>query len=114
MYAVGLLDAGIICAFVASFAITAPILASTNWLKCMRLEPKENRAAAQEKYRIFDLLRNIIYNTIMAKYDVVLDTNILFSGLYSQEGSSYVLLSEIGRGNIYMARWRQICGWMEK
>jgi putative PIN family toxin of toxin-antitoxin system len=34
----------------------------------------------------------------MAKIDIVLDTNVLFSGLYSQYGSSYALLSEIGRG----------------
>jgi putative PIN family toxin of toxin-antitoxin system len=34
----------------------------------------------------------------MDKIDIVLDTNILFSGLYSQHGSSYSLISEIGRG----------------
>ena len=34
----------------------------------------------------------------MSHIDIVLDTNILFSGLYSQEGSSYSLLSEIGSG----------------
>ena len=56
-------------------------------------------------YGFLDLFGNIIYNTTMAKYDVVLDTNILFSGLYSQEGASYVLLSEIGHGkfNIHLS-----------
>jgi putative PIN family toxin of toxin-antitoxin system len=32
----------------------------------------------------------------MDKVDIVLDTNILFSGLYSQYGASYALLSKIG------------------
>lgn len=36
----------------------------------------------------------------MNKVDIVLDTNILFSGLYSQYGASYSLLSKIGRGKI--------------
>jgi putative PIN family toxin of toxin-antitoxin system len=34
----------------------------------------------------------------MSNIDIVLDTNILYSGLYSQEGASYALLSEIGKG----------------
>ncbi|MDD5675962.1 MAG: putative toxin-antitoxin system toxin component, PIN family [Chitinivibrionales bacterium] len=34
----------------------------------------------------------------MGKLDIVLDTNVIFSGLYSQYGSSYTLLSEIGKG----------------
>ena len=34
----------------------------------------------------------------MSNTDIVLDTNILFSGLYSQKGSSYTLLSMIGKG----------------
>jgi putative PIN family toxin of toxin-antitoxin system len=34
----------------------------------------------------------------MNKIDIVLDTNILFSGLYSQYGASYSLLSKIGKG----------------
>jgi putative PIN family toxin of toxin-antitoxin system len=33
----------------------------------------------------------------MNNLDIVLDTNILLSGLYSRYGASYVLLSEIGR-----------------
>jgi putative PIN family toxin of toxin-antitoxin system len=34
----------------------------------------------------------------MGIIDIVLDTNVIFSGLYSQDGSSYTLLSEIGKG----------------
>lgn len=34
----------------------------------------------------------------MGIIDIVLDTNVVFSGLYSQDGSSYTLLSEIGKG----------------
>lgn len=33
----------------------------------------------------------------MSYLDIVLDTNVLFSGLFSQKGSSYSLISEIGR-----------------
>jgi putative PIN family toxin of toxin-antitoxin system len=41
----------------------------------------------------------------MHNYDIVLDTNILYSGLYSQEGASFSLLSNIGRGkfNIHIS-----------
>lgn len=38
----------------------------------------------------------INYNIIMRKYDIILDTNILFSGLYSRRGASYKVLSYIG------------------
>ena len=34
----------------------------------------------------------------MSALDIVLDANVLFSGLYSQEGASNSLLSEIGKG----------------
>lgn len=47
---------------------------------------------------MFDFDGAIIYNTSMGIVDIVLDTNVLFSGLYSQHGASYALLSEIGRG----------------
>jgi putative PIN family toxin of toxin-antitoxin system len=37
--------------------------------------------------------------------NIVLDTNILFSGLFSQDGASYSLLSRIGKGefNIHVS-----------
>lgn len=35
---------------------------------------------------------------MMSILDIVLDTNILFSGLYSHYGASYAILSKIGKG----------------
>ena len=42
----------------------------------------------------------IVYNTSMEPFRVVLDTNVIFSGLYSDEGASYQVIMELGRGNV--------------
>ena len=40
----------------------------------------------------------IIYNIVMEKYEIVLDTNVVFSALNSIRGASYKLLSLLGKG----------------
>jgi len=39
---------------------------------------------------------DIIYNIFMMDYDIILDTNVVYSGLYSTTGPSFKLLSYIG------------------
>jgi putative PIN family toxin of toxin-antitoxin system len=33
----------------------------------------------------------------MSAFDIVMDTNVLYSALYSSEGASYILLQQVGR-----------------
>ena len=54
---------------------------------------------------IVDNKFGIIYNIIMEAFDIVLDTNVVFSGLYSNKGASFQLLSMVGKNvfNIHLS-----------
>ena len=62
------------------------------------LAPKRLKGGEAKPEQWLEFPFDIIYNTNMSKTDIVLDTNVLYSGLYSQDGASYSLLSKIGKG----------------